>query len=73
MDAGAIWGGGFILYILVGAFVLGGLNNGPEPEGLLPGSVTKQQWEAREAKGTKLGMIWVGGLVVLLGAWAIFP
>lgn len=71
VDASIIWGGIISLYVLSGLIILSDLDTG-EPPSRLPNSVGRQQWERRESRSKRRGLYWIGGLVVLLGAWAIF-
>jgi len=72
LDAGVIWGGAITLYVLSGVLILSDLDTGQRPDGVLPGSVTKQQWEQCDKRATRRAVIWSVGLALLLGAWSLF-
>lgn len=71
-DPAAIWGGVFLVYILVGVFALSEASDVTPPKNTLPGSSKMEQWKRQDAKGQNWLKLWCVGLAALLVAWLLF-
>lgn len=61
------WGVVISIYALSGVLVLSAQSNGEKPTDALPGSRVLRDWEEKDKRGARWGLIWSVGLVALLG------